>query len=96
MPSVQSPLLPHEESGPHSPVRPHSGPAVPGNTLHSASAWQAMQLFISQIGVDGVSEQPPLGVQSTHLFVVVSHLSFLPEHAASLTQSTHAADVGSH
>jgi len=51
---------------------------------------------MSQMGVLGTSEQPPVAVQSTHLWAVVSHLSFLPEHPESSTQSTHVAVVGSH
>jgi hypothetical protein len=48
------------------------------------------------MGVAGVSAHPPVGVQSTQVFVEVSHLSFLPEQPESSTQPTQVAVDGSH
>ena len=95
-PSVQSPAPVQSASAPQAPVEPQSGPAAPGAAAHSASVSQMRHVFVSQTGVAGTSWQPPVAVQSTHLFADASHLSFLPEHPESSTQSTQVAVVGSH
>lgn len=98
MPSVQSPLPVQGSSGSQVPAKLHSGPAVPGPVWHSASTLHLAQISMatSQMGVAGVSAHPPAAVQSTHVCVEVSHLSFLPEQPESSTQPTHVAVVGSH
>lgn len=74
---------------------PQSGPSALTDAAHSSSDWQPRHTFaVSQTGVAG--RQPPAGVQSTHLCVVVLHLSLVPLQPLSSTQSTQVAVAESH
>ena len=98
MPSVQSPLPVQGSSGLQVPAKLQRGPAVPAPAWHSASTVHLSHCSAAtlQMGVAGVSAQPPAAVQSTHVCVEVSHLSFLPEQPESSTQPTQVAVAGSH
>jgi hypothetical protein len=93
---VQSALFVQGASGTQAPLKAQSGPAVPGADAHCASAEQAVQTLATQIGVLGVSPQPPVASQSTQLCVLVLQRSSAPEQPALSTQSTQVAVAGSH
>ncbi len=93
-PSAHSESSAHAESAAHTPLEPQSGPVASGDPAHSASALQPRHTFASHTGV--AAGQPPVALQSTHLFVAVLHLSFVPLQPPSSMQSTQVAVSGSH